>query len=387
MFNKTTLKWIAITADGKKISGKTKTLSREKLSLYFQKNQLTPMLIKQTTLEFSRIKKCSSKDRLDFTQQLQLLLKAGLPLADTLSLIAKTTNRHMQILVESLNQKITTGMPLSHALRDFPKAFDNTFCQLIYAGEQSNNLDIVLTQLVDNQKNRVTLQNKIKKTLFYPIAIMMIAFLVCIGLLIFVIPQFSQLYQNFGAKLPAATQYLILASHLLIHQGMFYLLGIIFLIPIIKKILWKSVGAIFNRFFLSGQIAQWSQLLAMTLSANIPMVDALPIANEVFSDKKISNQMKKIKWDVIAGSSLHSALMHCDFFPERAKTMISIGENADALPLMMNNIAHIFQQEFDDHLDRLSKLIEPVMMMVVASFVSSLIIAMYLPIFKMGSIV
>src|SRR3990167_2855286 len=127
MFNKTTLKWIAITADGKKISGKTKTLSREKLSLYFQKNQLTPMLIKQTTLEFSRIKKCSSKDRLDFTQQLQLLLKAGLPLADTLSLIAKTTNRHMQILVESLNQKITTGMPLSHALRDFPKAFDNTF--------------------------------------------------------------------------------------------------------------------------------------------------------------------------------------------------------------------------------------------------------------------
>ena len=143
----------------------------------------------------------------------------------------------------------------------------------------------------------------------------------------------------------------------------------------------------FKRVQISYTIMQWSQIMAMTLNAHLHLIDALTLANLVPTDKKIKNQLNFVKNAVIAGEKLHNALQHCNCFPKHARHFIAIGENADALPLMMEKVAHYYTQKFDDLLDHLSKLIEPVIMIFVASLVSGLIVAMYLPVFKMGSVI
>lgn len=392
--------WIGINLQGEKISGKIAAENKKIASTQLMKNHLTILSIKKNSDLFTFNKKLSLKQCLYFLEQLQLLLQAGVPIVDSLSLIAKTTsNNAISFIAPQLRDAIINGYSLAVALRCFPEHFDKIFTQMIFAGEQSGQLDIVFTQLIENQTQRISTQNKITKALFYPVSVLIIAFCIAIGLLIFVIPQFNTIYQSFGATLPTVTRYLIAVSHLLMRQGVFYCLGIFLMILILKKLFSKNTNVknkiaylifklpIVNSIIISRQIAQWSHLLGMMLTASLPLVDALHIANHTLSYSFMQTKMNEVRSAIITGKSLHVALELCDFFPLPAKTMIAIGENADALPLMMKKIAMMYQQQWNETLDRLSKLIEPVIMMIVASIITGLIIAMYLPIFRMGSVI
>ena len=401
MTTQTDFTWTGINAFGQKLSGKINAENKSIVKKQLEKNDLTIISIKKNNFSFQfSQKKFSAKQRLDFTQQLQLLLQASLPLSDSLALIANTSD---VIVIKNnantLKEKINAGISFSAALNDYPEHFDKAFCQMISAGEQSGQLDVVLTQLIENQEHSLQIKSKISKALFYPMSVTVIAMIITIGLLIFVIPQFSAIYSNFGAQLPSTTRCLITLSHYLSQQGVFYLLAIVPVIFFIKKIFRKNPdfkNKIYHFIFklpfcrsliITGQIAQWSQLLAMTLSSSIPLIDALHIANHAITQPNFKIHMGIVREAVIHGKSLHAALESCSYFPIRAKTMIAIGENADALPHMMKKIATLYRHQLNDTLDRLSKLLEPVIMMLVASLVSGLMIAMYLPIFRMGSVI
>ena len=394
--------WTGISALGEKITGKIESPNKKSAIIAIKNRNITLLSIKKSNVLFSfKLKKSFSiKQRIDFTQQLQLLLQASIPLADALSLIATTsTDKSIQFLSAQLKEKIISGLDFASGLSLFPNYFDTTYRHLISAGEQSGQLEMVLTQLIENQENKAQIKNKIIKALFYPISVLCIAIIICIGLLIFVIPQFQSIYDNFGAQLPTLTQCLISISHYLSKNGIYYLTSIVILFFAIKKILKNNLFIkdnfqhllfklpIIHHFIVMQQVAVWSQLLSLMLTSNIALIDALQIANNAITQSIWSQQLKQVREAVIAGKSLHHALEQCQHFPERAKTMIAIGENADSLPFMMKKIAIIYQHTLNDMLDRLSKLLEPVIMITVATMVSGLIIAMYLPIFKMGNVV
>ncbi|OGT46830.1 MAG: hypothetical protein A3E82_05400 [Gammaproteobacteria bacterium RIFCSPHIGHO2_12_FULL_38_11] len=389
--------WTGINIIGKKISGTinaaNKTIAKEKL----EKTNLTVLSLKinNFTLSFTK-KRFTPKNRFDFTQQLHLLLQASIPLADALELIANTAdNMQIKTMSTSLKEKIISGISFSEALNTYSSIFEKAFCQMISAGEQSGKLEIVLAQLLENQEHVFKIKNNIAKALFYPSCILLIAFIISIGLLIFVIPQFSLIYNNFGAKLPIMTRCLISTSHYLCQQGIYYLI-IIFLIAVILKRTITEKNRMqqfvfklpfYQSLLVTHEIAQWSQLIAMTLSAGISLIDALHIANQAITQSRLQAQMQQVRETVIIGKSLYAALDLCHFFPMRAKTMINIGENSDALPYMMEKISSFYQQQLNETLERLSKLLEPVIMLIVSGFVSGLIVAMYLPIFRMGSVI
>ena len=394
--------WCGINASGKKISGnlfaKNKQVAQERLS----SEQISILSIQKKLqwMSLSGSTKFSHKQRLDFTQQLQLLLQSGIPLVDALSLTADNSpDKNTQTLITKIKEKILAGNPFSKALSEFPQFFDNTYCQMILIGEQSGQLEFVLSQLIENQEQHALMKNKIAKALFYPATVLCIAILISIGLLIFVIPQFSSIYQNFGAQLPTMTVTLIHVSNLITNHAIMILFYIALLALLIQfgfkknKALKNNIQQILFRItpyrslYMTKQIAQWSRLMGMMLPTGIPLIEALQIANHMIDQSHLQKQMQSVQKGIIDGESLHTALNHCSHFPKRAKHLISIGENADALDVMMKRISIIYQKKFETTLDHLSKLLEPVIMIAVASLISSLIIAMYLPIFRMGSVI
>lgn len=394
--------WIGINKDGNKTSGKLLSETKITACNTLENNGITVLFIKKINpfFSFSLAKKLTQKDMLDFTQQLLLLLEAGIPLVNALTLIANTSSHCVyRNMLNVIIEKIISGVQFSNALSDFPAYFNKTYCKMIAAGEQSSQLETVLAALAKNQESRLTMRGKIIKALLYPVSVIFVALGVTIGLLVFVIPQFRALYDNFGAKLPLMTRYLITISHYLTQHGLWIILATFFFLISTHIVFRKSSHLnniifdfifkipIFRSVIITEQIARWSQLLAMTLSSGIPLIEALQITNRAISPPLLQKQLQQVREYVITGQSLHTALNVCRFFPERAKTMIAIGENADALSIMMQKMAIFYQHQLNETLDRLSKLLEPVIMMAVASLVSGLIIAMYLPIFRMGNII
>lgn len=402
MEKSTEFTWTGINSSGKKISGnllaRNKQIAQEKLL----SDRITILSIqkKVSFTVFLKTKKFSHKQCLDFTQQLQLLLQSGIPLVDALSLTADNSPcKTTQELITQIKEKIIAGNSFSKALSDFPHYFDNLYCQMISIGEQSGQLEFVLSQLIENQEQQAAIKSKIAKALFYPATVLCVAMIISISLLIFVIPQFNSIYQNFGAQLPAMTTTLIHLSSLMTnHAGIivFYISLFVILIQFgfkkndaVKNAIHHTLFRIapYRSLYMTKQIAQWSRLMGMMLPTGIPLIDALQIANRVMMQSHLQQQMQRVQQGVIAGESLHAALNHCAHFPKRAKYLISIGENADALDVMMKRLAVLYQKKFETTLDHLSKLLEPVIMIGVASLISGLIIAMYLPIFRMGSVI
>ena len=401
--NRTTeFTWSGINTSGKKISGKLLAKNKQAVHEKLSSEQITILSIQKNLAWriLSESKKFSNKHRLDFTQQLHLLLQSGIPLVDALSLTADNSpHKIIRELITKIKEKIIRGNTFSKALSDFPHYFDRTYCQMILIGEQSGQLEFVLLQLIENQEQLAALKNKIANALFYPATVLCISIIISIGLLIFVIPQFNAIYQNFGGQLPAMTTTLIHLSNIITHHAIMILFYISLLTTLIQLSFKKNKGikskmneilfriTPYRSLYMTKHIAQWSRLMAMMLPTGIPMIEALQIANQMIVQSHLQKQMQNVQKGIIDGESLHTALNHCSHFPKQAKYLISIGENADALDVMMKRLSLIYQKKFETTLDHLSKLLEPVIMIIVASLISSLIIAMYLPIFRMGSVI
>lgn len=387
--------WIGIENSGKKICGRVCAKNKKAALAILAENQTIILSLKRKLLLKCK-RKMSATTLLNFTEELCLLLQTDIMLSDALRLMQNIQQHAMTALpLKELENDLSTGLSFAQALQKHAPLFSDYYIHMISAGEQSGALHTALQHLIQHHKQWVDTQQKITKALFYPCIVISVTILICIGLMVFVIPQFSQIYAGFNAKLPTTTAFILACSQAMRAHGFLIGSSVSALYFLFRKYcsfkgIFNSVSQlpIFSRFFRIQQVMQWSEIMTMSLHNQIPLIDAMTLANAHLWQAKTQQQLHHAKESVIAGDKLaHALQQHCPNFPLHARHFIAIGENADALPQMMEKVAHFYRTQFTTQLDRFSKLIEPLVMMFVASLVSWLIIAMYLPVFEMGRVV
>ncbi|HNZ57233.1 MAG TPA: type II secretion system F family protein, partial [Methylophilaceae bacterium] len=298
-----------------------------------------------------------------------------------------------------LKSDIETGSSLSAAFRKYPLYFDALYCNLVGAGEQAGILDTLLDRLATYKEKIQAIKSKIKSALFYPISIIVVAFVIVAIIMIFVIPAFKQLFDGFGADLPAPTLIVMAISDFFVEWwwAIFSSIGfgVWFFFYTWKRSI--SMQATMDRLLLKipvfgplvrkATIARWSRTLATMFSAGVPLVEALDSVAGACGNRVYHDATKKIQGEISTGTSLTAAMQNTDVFPNMVLQMSSIGEESGALDSMLGKVADFYEAEVDDAVEALSSLMEPVIMVVLGVLIGGLVIAMYLPIFKMGSVV
>ena len=327
------------------------------------------------------------------------MLNAGVPLVQSLEIIARSNdNPAMRSLIGEVAAEVSTGTSLSDTLRKHPIYFDDLYCDLISAGEQSGSLDTMYDRIATYKEKAEALKSKIKKAMFYPIMVVAVAVVVTLILLLYVIPQFKDIFAGFGAELPPFTLFVLSISDF-VSQFWYLVIGILFGIPIIylkankrsmkvkhitERTILKipAIGPIMHK----GALARFARTLSTTFAAGIPLVDSLTSAAGASGNIVYKNAVMEMRNEVIAGLPMHIAMRSTNLFPDMVTQMVMIGEESGSLDDMLAKVAHIYEQQVDDAGDGLTSLIEPMIMVVLGVVIGGLVIAMYLPIFEMGSI-
>ena len=344
--------------------------------------------------------KIASSDITAFARQMATMLNAGVPLVQSLDIVSKgTDNPSVKELVVNIKNDIEAGRNFSDALKRHPKYFESLFCNLIHAGEASGSLEKMLIRIAAYREKTETLIRKIKKALYYPTAVVIVAIVVTVILLLFVVPQFQTLFKSFGADLPAFTKMVINLSNGLQKYWWLFLVFIIFGTWVFS--LAKKRSASFRRFLdvlilklpivgsilEKAAIARFARTLSTTFSAGVPIDQALDSVSGASGNLVFLEAILKIKEDVTTGIQLQVAMRSTGVFPNMVIQMVAIGEEAGALDGMLDKVASIYEEEVDMAVDSLSSLLEPLIMSILGVLVGGLVIAMYLPIFKMGSVI
>lgn len=386
---------------GNKVDGEIKGTSIAEVKALLRQQGITPSGVKKKPKSlFGEGKKITAQDIAVFTRQIATMLGAGVPLVQSIDLIANgAENKSLRILMQKISVKVQAGLPLSETLREHPKYFDELYCDLVKSGEASGALDAIFDRLAIYKEKAEALKSKIKKAMFYPVAVLVIASIVTSVLLIFVVPQFAEIFKGFGAELPAFTQlvmsisealqkywWLFLATlfatfftvkHMYVTNLKFRTLadGILLKLPVIGPILNKSA------------VARYARTLSTTFAAGVPLIEALESAAGASGNEVYKNAILYIREEVSSGNQMHLAMKQTKQFPEMVIQMVSIGEESGALDSMLAKVANIYEQEVDDAVEGLTALLEPVIMAVLGVIIGGLIVAMYLPIFSLGSVI
>jgi type IV pilus assembly protein PilC len=349
---------------------------------------------KQRTARGGKVK---SKDIALFTRQLATMMKAGVPLLQSFEIVSKgATNPAVQRLLTDIKTEVETGSALAAAFRKHPLYFDALYCNLVAAGEQAGILESLLERLATYKEKILAIQSKIKSALFYPIAIIAVAFIITAVIMIFVIPAFKQVFTSFGADLPAPTLLVMAISDWFVTYWY-----IIF--PVIGAAIWGFLEAwkrslpvqifmdrlllrvpLFGDLVRKSAIARWTRTLATMFAAGVPLVEALESVGGAAGNYVYLEATRKIQSEVSTGTSLTVAMQNANVFPSMVLQMCSIGEETGALDSMLSKVADFYEQEVDDAVEALSSLMEPMIMVVLGTLIGGMVIAMYLPIFKLG---
>ncbi len=343
-------------------------------------------------------KKIKQLDITVFARQLATMIKSGIPLMQSFDIVAKgQSNKRMQKLINEIKSGVETGLTLAEALKKHPIYFNDLFCNLVDAGERSGSLEIMLDKVATYKEKIESIKKKIKKALTYPIAVMVVALIVTAGLMIFVVPQFQSLFEGFGADLPALTKLVVQISHFF--QAYWYLIfgSIILAVWGFKYALKKSkpfaekvdasllkipiVGSIIEK----ASIARFARTLSITFAAGLPLVEALQSVSGATGNILFAKGTERIRQEVATGTNMKLAMEHTHLFPNMVIQMVSIGEESGSLETMLSKVADFYEEEVDSAVDSLSSLMEPVIMSVLGILVGGMVVAMYLPIFKLGS--
>ncbi len=347
---------------------------------------------------FAAKKKVSTKDIAVFSRQLATMLEAGVPLVQSFEIIGKGhENPAMQDMLLGIKADIEGGDTLSEALGKRPIYFDELFCNLVEAGEHAGVLETLLDKIATYKEKTESLKAKIKKALTYPIAVLVVAAVVTSILLLFVVPVFEELFQSFGADLPAFTQLVIGISQWM--QDWWWLLTILAGAAIYAFMYFKKRSRPFNHFLdklllkipvigmimNKAAIARFSRTLATMSAAGVPLVDALTSVAGATGNIIYSEAILKMREDVATGQQLQFSMQQAKLFPHMVTQMVAIGEESGSIDNMLTKVADFYEEEVDNAVDNLSSLLEPFIMSVLGVLVGGLIIAMYLPIFKLGA--
>ena len=345
-------------------------------------------------------RRIGEKDITLFTRQLATMMKAGVPLLQSFDIVARgTNNASVSKLFTDIRGDVETGTSLSQAFRKYPLYFDSLFCNLVGAGEQAGILDDLLDRLATYKEKMLAIKGKIKSALFYPTAVLVVAFIVVAVIMLFVVPAFKEVFSNFGADLPAPTLMVIAMSDFFVEY--WYLIfgaiggGLYFLVQAWRRS--PKVQMAMDRLLLKlpvfgpvvekATIARWLRTLSTMFAAGVPLVEALDSVGGASGNHVYLMATKKIQQEVSTGTSLTVAMQNSQVFPNMVLQMSSIGEESGALDSMLSKAADIFEREVDDAVESLSSLLEPMIMVVLGTLIGGLVIAMYLPIFKLGQVV
>ena len=345
-------------------------------------------------------KKISEKDIALFTRQLATMMKAGVPLLQSFEIVGKGhANPSMGKLIMDLRADIETGTSLNNAFRKYPLYFDPLFCNLVGAGEQAGILEELLNRLAIYKEKTIAIKAKIKSAMMYPVSILAIAIIVTAVIMIWVVPAFKQVFESFGANLPTPTLVVMAISDFfvtwwyLIFGGLFGTIYFFFQSwrrslkkqQTMDRLLLKA--PIFGPVVRKATIARWTRTLATMFAAGVPLVEALDSVGGASGNAVYVEATRKIQTEVSSGTSLTVAMQNADVFPTMVTQMVAIGEESGALDAMLGKVADFFEDEVDEAVAGLSSLMEPIIMVILGVIIGGLVIAMYLPIFKLGSVV
>lgn len=397
-----TFNWRGTDKRGKKTSGEITgaSLAIVKATLRKQGISASKVTRKKASLFGPRKKAITSNDITLFTRQLSTMMRAGVPLVQAFDIVAEgVDNISVRDLIYSIKNNIASGTNFADALRKHPRHFDDLYCNLVESGEKSGALESLLDRLATYKEKSESLRKKIKKAMTYPIAVVVVAIVVTAILLVKVVPTFKDMFDGFGADLPAFTQFVVGISETMQEWWFIVLIIIVSTIFIFKeaKLRSKKVADATDRVLLKMPIvgdillqsiyARYARTLATTFAAGVPLVEALESTAGACGNVVYYDAVMKIQSEVSTGQQLNFAMRNAGVFPNMLIQMASIGEESGALDEMLDKAASFFEEEVDNAVDNLTALMEPMIMAVLGILIGGLIIAMYLPIFKMGNVV
>ncbi len=391
--------WEGKDKRGVTMKGETSSKNANLVRAELRKQGINPTVVKPKPKPLfgasgSRI---SSLEITVFARQIATMLQAGVPMVQSFEILAGgQKNPRMKTMIEDIGSSVSGGSTLTESLGRHPVQFDDLFCNLVRAGEGAGVLDTVLDTLATYKERIEALKGKIRKALFYPAAVIAIAILVSAILLIFVIPQFEQVFANFGADLPAFTMMYVKASRFMVAYW-WAVFGTAIALVFAYLALFKrsaKVREYMDRFMLRlpviGQIlhqsaiARFTRTLGLTFKAGVPLVEALDICSGATGSVIYGEAIKRIRDDVAVGYSLNMAMKQVGIFPHMVVQMAAIGEEAGALDTMLFKLAEFYEQEVNNAVDALASLLEPFIMVIIGTMVGGMVVAMYLPIFKLA---
>ena len=399
---KDTFKWTGTDKRGRKVSGEMGGANIALIRAQLRRQGITPDKVKKKPkpLLGERKKAIAPADVAVFTRQLATMMKAGVPLVQAFEIVADgLDNPSMKTLVMSIKVDVEGGTSFANALKRHPQQFDDLFCSLVDAGEQAGALETMLDRLATYKEKTEALKAKIKKAMTYPIAVLVVAFIVTAILLIKVVPQFESMFTSFGGELPAFTQVVVAMSEWA-QEWWFIGLGVIVAaIFSIKQALRRSdkFAYLVDKYLLrapivgpivtNSAIARYCRTLSTTFAAGVPLVEALGSAAGAAGNRLYYDAIKLIQDDVATGQQLQFSMRASGLFPNMVVQMVSIGEESGALDEMLHKAANHYEEAVDNSVDNLTSLMEPMIMSFLGVVIGGLVIAMYLPIFQMGSVV
>jgi type IV pilus assembly protein PilC len=394
-----TYSWEGKDKKGKSVKGEIRATGESFVSATLRRQGITVTKIKKQS-SFTNKGSVSDKDITLFTRQLATMMKAGVPLLQSFDIVGKGhSNPAVAKLLLDIKSDVETGSSMSAAFRKYPLYFDALFCNLIGAGEQAGILDTLLDRLATYKEKILAIKSKIKSALFYPISIIVVAFVIVAVIMIFVIPAFKELFDGFGAELPAPTLIVMAISKVFVDWWWAIFgsigFGLWFFFYTWKRSL--SMQATMDRLILKipvfgplirkATIARWARTLATMFSAGVPLVEALDSVAGASGNRVYYDATKKVQSEISTGTSLTVAMQNTNVFPNMVLQMTAIGEESGALDSMLSKVADFFEAEVDDAVDALASLMEPVIMVVLGVLIGGLVVAMYMPIFKLGAVV
>ena len=397
--------WEGLNKAGHKVKGELDASHISAVKIELRRQGIVLKRVKKKPIPFLQIfrrrtARVVTSDVVIFSRQMATMVNASIPLAQALGIVGRgQTNPTMQSVISRVKEEVETGNSFAEALRKQPAYFDDFFCSLVHVGEQSGSLETMLDRVATYKEKTESLKNKIKKAMFYPGAVVTVAFFISAILFIFFLQQFETVFKSFGAELPLPTRIVIKLSRFF--QSYWWLMFISVGMSIWGFATAKRRSIEFARFLdrlklklpILGNIIQKAILarvartLSITFGAGLPLVDALDSVATAAGNSVYADVIQKIRFEVSAGQQLNVAMRESVLFPSMMVQMIAIGEESGALEHMLSKIASFYEEAVDNAADSLSSLLEPVIMVVLGIIVGGLIIAMYLPIFKLGGVI
>ena len=390
--------WVGKNKAGKVVRGEQRAASEAVVNATLRRQGI--LVTKVTKQKFRGGRKVSEKDIALFTRQLATMMKSGVPLLQTFDIVGRGhDNPSVGKLLLDIKSDVETGSSLSQAFRKFPLHFDALYCNLVAAGEQAGILETLLDRLAAYKEKMLAIKSKIKAALFYPIAVIIVAFIITAVIMIFVIPAFKNVFTSFGADLPTPTLMVIAMSDFFVAYW-WAIFGSIGGGLFAFFYTWKrseKMQFMMDRFFLrlplfgpiirKAVMARWTRTLSTMFAAGVPLVESLDSVGGASGNYVYKQGTKQIQGEVATGTSLTSAMQNTNLFPNMVTQMVAIGEESGSLDAMLGKVADFFEAEVDDAVEALSSLMEPIIMVVLGTLIGGMVIAMYLPIFKLGAVV